>query len=396
MYSQFELLPSSVNEELKQFLWRAALCQLSPGVRVVEDDNGRPKHMKSEVAFHTLRRSTQEVLTSEAQKFDTKVKEAEMFLLAHKDASTKCQKATQSMFVKEHINTIERNVVAKLQEVMDGLPTPDGVEKMQVFFTNLQEIQQVLQLVPDDARSTCGLTNAAGSVNTKAFAQDVQSRVRREVQSSFGVVMTKTVKSVDARDWTRLHENLVLSEKYLSGCEKYPELLQLLFNDVRHEQVENGMVELRKQLVHTALGTFDTNMFFSTANISATPRCVDDEDLCLLFGRNPVASGNSAWLSFKVAHPISKELLSSKVRISIPHGHPRMREHARCAIFRTKSVSCEGNCSKSAPAKASPSPLVAAQQFLRSWASVFGVCVTPIICVRVTTKIFCLCSGTFT
>ena len=59
MYSEFELLRSSFDEELKQFLWRAALCQFSPGTHVGEEGNGRPTHVKSEVAFQTLRRSTQ-------------------------------------------------------------------------------------------------------------------------------------------------------------------------------------------------------------------------------------------------------------------------------------------------------------------------------------------------
>ena len=169
------------------------------------------------------------------------MKEAEEFLLAHKDASTKCHTAMQSLSVKEHINTIAEDVVARLRAVVDELPTPDDVKKMQeFFFTNLQKIGKVLQLVPDGAGHSSGLTITAGPINAKAIAQDVQFQVRRFVQSSLGAVMSKAVRSVDEKDWTGLHESLVLSEKYLSGCERDPELLQLCRWQARTGERQNG------------------------------------------------------------------------------------------------------------------------------------------------------------
>ena len=132
-YDAFELLRSSFDDGLKQFLWRAVLCQLAPGTQVVEDERGRPNHLKSEMAFRMLRESTQ-VLSCAGKLFDTKVKEAEEFLLMHQDASARTQQALQRMFVEEHINTIQKDVIARLQVVVDELPTPGGVKKMQDYF----------------------------------------------------------------------------------------------------------------------------------------------------------------------------------------------------------------------------------------------------------------------
>ena len=204
-YDAFELLRSSFDDGLKQFLWRAVLCQLAPGTQVVEDERGRPNHLKSEMAFRMLRESTQ-VLSCAGKLFDTKVKEAEEFLLMHQDASARTQQALQCMFVEEHINTIQRDVIARLQVVVDELSTPGGVKKMQDYFFNLPDIDKVLQLVPSEASHTSRLTSKAGPVNAKAFAENVRSEAYIFVQSSFGAVMSTAVRNIDEENWSGLHE----------------------------------------------------------------------------------------------------------------------------------------------------------------------------------------------
>ena len=124
---EFGLLRSSFEDVHKEFLWRAALCQLPPGMHVMEKER-RPAHLNTLEAFQTLRTSTK-VLSSAGTRFDAKVKEAEEFLLSHRDASTECQKALNILFVKEHINTIAKDAIAKLQAVVDEVLTPDGVKR---------------------------------------------------------------------------------------------------------------------------------------------------------------------------------------------------------------------------------------------------------------------------
>ena len=70
--------------------------------------------------------------------------------------------------------------------------------------------------------------------------------------------MSTAVRNIDEQNWSGLHENLVLSEKYFSGCEKCPQLFERLHNDERREQVKDKMVKLLQQLKEAALATFKT------------------------------------------------------------------------------------------------------------------------------------------
>ena len=237
MYDEFGLLRSSFEDVHKEFLCRAVLCQLSPGMQVMETEEGRPAHLNAQVAFQTLRTSTK-VLSSAGTRFDAKVKEAEEFLLSHKNASTECQKALNILFVKEHINTIAKDAIAKLQAVVDEVLTPDGVKKMKEYFGNLREIDRDVLLVPSNAGCPSGLTNKTQSVNAKAFTDNVQSEAKQFMHTIFEAVMSTAVKNIDDEDWTALHENLLLSEKYFAGCEKDPTLTKLLSD---HDQ--RGLVK---------------------------------------------------------------------------------------------------------------------------------------------------------
>ena len=195
---------------------------------MVEDERGRPNHLKSEVTFHMLRESTQ-VLSCAGKMFDAKTKEAEEFLRMQKDASTTIQQSLHCMFVEEHVTTIHRDVIARLQVVVDELPTPDGVKKMQDHFSNLPYTDKVLQLVPSEANDTSRLTSKSGPINAKAFAEDVRSEVYLFVQASFSAVTSTAVRNTDEENWVGFHERSVLS------------FFERLCNDERREQVKDKM-----------------------------------------------------------------------------------------------------------------------------------------------------------
>ena len=164
---------------------------------------------------------------------------------------------------------MQKDAIAKLQAVVDEVLTPDGVKKMKDYFGNLREIDRVVLLVPSDAGCSSGLTNKSQSVNAKAFTHDVQSEVKQFMHTIFVAVMSTAIKNIDEEDWTALHENLLLSEKYMAGCEKDPTLTNLLNDHDQRGHVKHKMENLHQQWVENAISTFkssDQHEVFSHMN----------------------------------------------------------------------------------------------------------------------------------